>query len=228
MGTNESTRDHAPLVPGALWPWVVPVVATLAVVVGVMGMLLRDRIGPRRYEARIMDALDGSGVSRRMFRTGLEFGSPRFFVAVLVALAIWAAVRRRPTELIACAAAPAAVVLVEAVLKPLVGRTWELPDSAPTYPSGTAAGVAAWCTLVWLLAAPQVRSTGLRLGLAITLGAVTMLTGLAVVGAHRHLALDALGGAAVGVGTVLATCALIDVVTGAHRARAPASRPARP
>jgi membrane-associated phospholipid phosphatase len=170
-----------------------------------------------------MDALDGSGVSRRMFRTGLEFGSPRFFVAVLIALAIWAAVRRRPTELIACAAAPAAVVLVEAVLKPLVDRTWELPDSAPTYPSGTAAGVAAWCTLVWLLAAPQVRSTGLRLGLAITLGAITVLTGLAVVGAHRHFALDAVGGVAVGVGTVLATCALIDVITGAHRERAPAS-----
>jgi membrane-associated phospholipid phosphatase len=147
---------------------------------------------------------------------------------VLIALALWALVRRSPTELIACAAVPAAVVLVEAVLKPLVDRTWELPNSAPTYPSGTACGVAAWTTLVWLLAAPQVRSAGVRLGLAITLGALTTLTALAVVGAHRHLPLDAVGGVAVGIGTVLATCAVIDVVTGAHRARAPASASARP
>jgi membrane-associated phospholipid phosphatase len=159
---------------------------------------------------------------------GLELGSPRFFAAVLVALALWAAIRRRPAELIACAAAPAAVVLVEAVLKPLVGRTWELADSAPTYPSGTAAGVAAWTTLTWLLAAPQVRSAGLRLGLAITLAAITALTAFAVVGAHRHFPLDAIGGVAVGMGTVLATCAAVDVATGAHRARAPAAAAAEP
>lgn len=216
-------RGRAPLIPDFLWPWVVPLVGALAVVVAGIGVVLRDRIGPRRIELRIMDALDGSGVSRRVFRLGLEFGSPRFFAAVVIALALWAAVRRSPTELLACAAVPAAVVLAEAVLKPLVDRTWELPNSAPTYPSGTAAGVAAWTTLTWLLAAPQARSAGLRLGLAITLGAITALTAIAVVGAHRHFPLDAVGGVAIGMGTVVATCALIDVVTGAHRERVPTS-----
>jgi membrane-associated phospholipid phosphatase len=196
------------------------------VVVGAIGVVLRDRIGPRAFEREVMDALDSTGVSRRMFRLGLEFGSPRFFAAVVIALGIWALVRRSPTELIACLAVPAAVVIVEAVLKPLVGRTWELPDSAPTYPSGTAAGVAAWTTLTWLMAVPQVRSAGLRLGLAIALGAVTLLTAIAVVGAHRHFALDAIGGIAVGVGTVLGTCAVIDVITGAHREPAVAESPA--
>jgi hypothetical protein len=215
-------RGRAPLIPDFLWPWTVPIVTGCAVVVGVIGVLLRDRIGPRSFEQSIVESLDSTGVSRRMFRLGLEFGSPRFFAAVLIALALWAAVRRSPTELIACAAVPAAVVLVEAVLKPLVGRTWELPDSASTYPSGTAAGVAAWTTLTWLMAVPQVRSAGLRLGLAIALGAVTVLTAIAVVGAHRHFALDAIGGVAVGVGTVLGTAAVIDVVTGAHREAAPA------
>ena len=216
-------RGRAPLIPDFLWPWIVPLVGVLAATTAVIGAMLRDRIGPRRWEMEIMDALDSTGVSRRMFRLGLEFGSPRFFAAVVIALALWAVVRRNWAELIACAAVPAAVVLVEAVLKPLVDRTWELPNSAPTYPSGTAAGVAAWTTLTWLMAVPQVRSAGLRLALAITLGAITVLTAIAVVGAHRHFPLDAIGGVAVGMGTVLATCAVIDVITGAHREAAPAS-----
>jgi membrane-associated phospholipid phosphatase len=215
-------RGRAPLIPDYLWRWVVPVVAALALLVGAVGAWLRDVIGPRPIETRIMDAIDSWDVSRRVFRLGLEFGSPRFFAAVVIALALWAAVRRNPGELVACAAVPAAVVIVEAVLKPLVGRTWELPHSASTYPSGTAAGVAAWTALTWLFAAPAVRSAGLRVGLAITLGAVTMVTAVAVVGAHRHFPLDALGGVAVGVGTVLVTAALIDVIAGAHRQPAPA------
>lgn len=214
-------RGRAPLIPDFLWPWSAPLAGGLAAAVALIGVVLADRIGPRRWEMEIMDALDSTGVSRRIFRLGLEFGSPRVFAVVVIALALWAAVRRSPTELIACAAVPAAVVLVEMVLKPLVDRTWELSDSAPTYPSGTAAGVAAWATLAWLMAVPQVRSAGLRLGLALVLGAITVLTAIAVVGAHRHFPLDAIGGVAVGIGTVLATCAVIDVVTRAHRDRIP-------
>ncbi len=217
----ERERGRAPLIPDYLWPWVVPIVAVLAVVVAGLSAYLWDKIGPVAVEQRVMDVIFGAGVHRHVFRLGLLFGAPRPFAAIVIALLIWAAVRRRPPELIACLAAPAAVVFVELILKPLVDRTWELPDSVPTYPSGTTAGVAAWTTLVWLLASPSVRSAGLRLGLAIALAAVTGLTAIAVVGAHRHLPLDAVGGICAGVGFVLAWAAAIDVVTGAHRERSP-------
>ena len=214
-------RSRAPLIPEFLWPWVVPLVAGLAVIVAGLSAYLWDKIGPMAVEQRVMDVISDAGVRRHVFRLGLEFGAPRPFIAIVIALLIWAAVRRRPAELLACLAVPAVVGFVELILKPLVDRTWELPDSVPTYPSGTAAGVAAWTTLIWLLAMPSVRSAGLRLGLAIALAAVTGLTAIAVVGAHRHLPLDALGGIAAGVAFVLAWAALIDVVTGAHRDRNP-------
>ena len=137
----------------------------------------------------------------------------------MIVLLIWATVRRSPTVFVACLALPLSVLFVEEILKPLIDRTWELPDSVPTYPSGTTAGVAAWTTLVWLLAVPSVRSAGLRLGLAIALGAVAALTAVAVIGAHRHLPLDAVGGIAAGIGFVLAWAAIIDVVSGSHRER---------
>jgi membrane-associated phospholipid phosphatase len=215
----ERERSRAPLIPGFLWPWVVPLVAGLAVIVAGLSAYLWDKIGPVAVEQRVMDVISGAGVRRHVFRLGLEFGAPRPVIAIVIALLIWAAVRRSPAELIACLAVPAVVGFVELILKPLVDRTWELPDSVPTYPSGTAAGVAAWTTLIWLLAMPSVRSAGLRLGLAIALAAVAGLTAIAVVGAQRHLPLDALGGIAAGVGFVLAWAAIIDVVTGAHRDR---------
>ena len=49
---------------------------------------------------------------------------------------------------------PGAVILVEQILKPIVDRRCYHVDSTPYYPSGTAAGVAAWTTLTWLLAVP--------------------------------------------------------------------------
>jgi membrane-associated phospholipid phosphatase len=221
----ERERGRAPLIPDFLWPWVVPIVAVCAVIVAALSAYLWDKIGPTHFERRVLDVIYDAGVRRRVYRLGLEFGAPRPFAAVVIALLIWAAVRRSPTVFVACLALPASVLLVEEILKPLVDRTWELPDSVPTYPSGTATGVAAWTTLVWLLAVPSVRSTGLRIGLAIALGAVTALTAVAVVGAHRHLPLDSVGGVAVGVGFVLLWAALIDVVTGAHRAPARAPDP---
>lgn len=219
----ERERGRAPLIPDFLWPWVVPLVASLVLIVAGLSAYLWDKIGPLAVEERVMDVIYGAGVRRHVYRLGLEFGAPWPFAAIVVVLLIWAAVRRSPTVFVACLALPAAVLFVEEILKPLVDRTWELPDSVATYPSGTATGVAAWTTLVWLLAVPSVRSAGLRLGFAIALGAVTVLTAIAVVGDRRHLPLDSLGGVAAGIGFVLAWAAVIDVVTGAHRDRSPAT-----
>lgn len=210
-------RGRAPLIPDFLWPWIVAVLAVLAAIVATFSILLYDRIGQKPFEREVQDWIDAAGIPRHVFRLGLEFGAPRFFIAIVLLLALWAVVRRSAPALVACAAVPASVLIVEQALKPLVDRTWELPTSAPTYPSGTAAGVAAWTTLTWLLAAPAIRSRALKLALAAALLLVAGLTAVAVVGAHRHFLYDAIGGAAAGTGIVLAWCALIDVSTGAHR-----------
>ena len=80
-----------------------------------------------------------------------------FFGAVVVGLAVWAIARRSWPALIACATVPGAVLLVEQILKPLVDRRYIWGYGEHYYPSGTAAGVAAWTTLVWLLAVPLLR-----------------------------------------------------------------------
>lgn len=220
----EPAREHrgAPLIPDFLWPWIGLLIGLLTAIAGVFAFLTTGDIGPRPFEQRIIDALRESGIPGRLWDFGLALGSPAFFGAAVVALAVWAIARRSRPALVACATVPGAVVIVEQVLKPLVDRRYAL-DSTLYYPSGTAAGVAAWTTLTWLLAVPLVRRPGLRLGLALALAALTTLTAVAIVAADKHLPLDAVGGVATGMAVVLACAALIDLVTGAHRER---NRPA--
>ena len=71
---------------------------------------------------------------------------------------------------------------------------------------------------MWLLAVPLLRRPGLRVALALVLGALTTLTALAVIASDKHLPLDAVGGVAAGMAIVLGCAALIDRVTHAHRA----------
>jgi membrane-associated phospholipid phosphatase len=208
-------HGRAPLIPSYLWRWIGPLLGGLALIVVAGAVLVAGKTGPRPFERRIMDAIDSAGVSRHLMRLGMQFGAPRFFAAIVVALALWAAVRQSWPELIACAAVPAAVVIVEAVLKPLIDRHYV--NDVLCYPSGTATGVAAWTTLTWLLAMPAVRGQGLRLCMAIALGALAVLTAFSTVGYHSHFPLDAVAGFASGMGIVLGWAALIDLVTGVHR-----------
>jgi hypothetical protein len=216
---------RAPLIPRYLWRWIGPLLGGLTAIVVAGGFLTAGETGPRQFERRIMDAVDSAHVSRQLMRLGMQFGAPRFFAAIVIALALWAAVRQSWPELIACASVPAAVLIVEQVLKPIVGRHYV--NDVLCYPSGTATGVAAWTTLTWLLAMPAVRSEGLRLSLAICLAALAALTAFSTVGYHSHYPLDAVAGFASGIGIVLGWAAVIDLCTGAHRDRS-VSRDAMP
>ena len=214
----ESGRGHrsAPLIPDFLWRWVGLLIAALTAVVVAFAVLTKGDIGPRPFERRIIDELRYSSVPETVWKFGLALGAPAFFAVVVVALAVWAIARRSWPALIACATVPGAVVLVEAIIKPLVDRRYAL-DSTLYYPSGTAAGVAAWTTLTWLLAVPVVRRTSLRVALAVALAALTTLTALSVIAMDKHLPLDAVGGVATGMAVVLACASIIDLVTHTHR-----------
>jgi membrane-associated phospholipid phosphatase len=214
----ERTRQYqrAPLIPDFLWSRIAALLALLTVIVGVLAAVTAGHVGAERVEQPIIDGLHRLHVPYHFWDFGRAIGSPLFFLLIVIALAVWAIVRRSWPALVACATVPLAVVFVEAILKPIVDRR-HFYGTTLYYPSGTSAGVAAWTTLVWLLAMPMIRRTDLRLALTLVLAGLTALTAVSVVGAGLHFPLDAVGGVATGMGVVLGCCALIDLATGAHR-----------
>jgi membrane-associated phospholipid phosphatase len=215
----------AALIPDFLWPRIGWVIGLLVTIVGVFGALTRSSVKPWWVERPVMDTLRSAHLPGHLVDFGLAIGSPELFAAVVLVLAVWAIARRSWPALVACATVPGTVLLVEAVLKPIVDRHYVWGRGALYYPSGTAAGVAAWATLTWILAVPFVRRPGLRLALGLALGALTALTAVSVVAAAKHFPIDAIGGVATGMAVVLACTALIDRVTGAHRVGTGAADP---
>jgi membrane-associated phospholipid phosphatase len=105
---------------------------------------------------------------------------------------------------IACATAPViAVLIVQEIAKPLVDRH-SVFTSGLSYPSGTVAAVAALATALTLVMPAKARFPVALLGLLAIGG-----TGAAVIVLRWHYPTDALGGVAVGVGSVLVVDALL-------------------
>jgi membrane-associated phospholipid phosphatase len=120
-------------------------------------------------------------------------------VAAVFVIGIW----RDWVRAFACAAAPlAAVLVVQDVAKPLVGR--HLGLAGPTsYPSGTVAAVAALAVAATLVVPALLRPLVAAVGMAAVVGVAA-----AVVVLRWHYPTDALGGMAVGAGAVLLVDAL--------------------
>jgi membrane-associated phospholipid phosphatase len=107
---------------------------------------------------------------------------------------------------IACAVAPvAAVLIVQDLAKPLVGRHLGM-TGASSYPSGTVAAVAALATAATLVMPRTIRPLMALVGVAATVGA-----GAAVIVLRWHYPTDALGGIGVGAGSVLLLDGLMHV-----------------
>jgi undecaprenyl-diphosphatase len=113
--------------------------------------------------------------------------------------------------LLAAVAGPAATGLDEALLKPLVDRTYL---GSLAYPSGhvtTAAALAASLSIL-LLVPPQPARTRLpRILLPALAWAVTVVVAVAVLCLRWHYFTDTLAGAAVGTGTAALLALLIDL-----------------
>jgi len=123
-------------------------------------------------------------------------------IAFAIILSIW----RDWPRAVACVVGPlTAVEITERVAKPLVGRHL-VALGGDSYPSGTVAAAAALVTVI-TLAAPVVLRPLFGLGGLAVIGAV----GVAVVGMRWHYPTDAMGGALVGVGSVLTLDALLHV-----------------
>src|SRR5215831_9428238 len=138
-------------------------------------------------------------------------GEPVPFTALAAALVLACILRRRYgwAALVAISAAVAAAV-TELVLKPLIGGTsWGNP-----FPSGHVTSVVALATALAVLLARAPRR--LRFVLAFTAFLVAGAVALGVIGAQMHHLSDIIGGAAVGIGTVLATALVLDLLFSAR------------
>ena len=126
-----------------------------------------------------------------------RLGSTHVLIAGVAVLGCIALMQGDRTRAIACVVAPlCAVLVVELVAKPLVGR--RLEDSAAfTYPSGTVTAVAALAAAT-LLVAPR----GAKSAVALLGGAVVSAICVAVVVLRWHYPTDALGGVSLGAGAV--------------------------
>jgi membrane-associated phospholipid phosphatase len=113
--------------------------------------------------------------------------------SVLAALIVGGRDRARA---VACLCGPVlAVILVDWLIKPLVGRRYL---EVLTFPSGSVAAIAA-VSSAWVVALP-----GWWRAVAVVVGSVLVAAMMvAVIALRWHYPSDALGGAAVGVGTVL-------------------------
>jgi membrane-associated phospholipid phosphatase len=152
-------------------------------------------------------------LAQRYVRLGT---GPDFAVAVAVLVAAALLLGDRIAALIALVGPPAALALTEWVLKPLVGRREGLDRgvilqraTGPLgFPSGHTTAVAALATAAAVVA---YRRWGLRglVGAAPFVAVFPLAMVGTVVRLHIHVLSDALGGLAVGYGTVLAALAVV-------------------
>ena len=193
--------------------------AGLYACVAVVAVRVRGRSGPLRVDATGLHYMGRPTVAERLapyhlarldgpelLRGVVWFGS-RGGVAAAVAVLVVAALawRDRACALIAVAGPLAALVLTEQILKPLVDRTG--PNGGNFFPSGHATGVAAVAAAT-LFVLDRNAGRGWALLALPVLGAWVSGVSVALVQLHYHYVTDVLGGAAVGVATVLSMAAV--------------------
>ena len=200
-------RVGRPLLPGAARTaagWLTGGCVTLVAALGVLfaGQSTADGFD-RAIDAPVIGWLSG----QPGLRLWLAWPGTITPAAVVVALTAACCLRagRLNGALLAVTAVPIAVGLDEALLKPLIGRTYL---GSLAYPSGHVTTVAALAaTLTILLLVP---SRLARILLPAAAWAVTVVVAVAVMSLRWHYFTDTLAGAAVGTGTAAVLALLID------------------
>jgi membrane-associated phospholipid phosphatase len=195
--------------------------AACVIVVATLGGLTAHHARPDWLDARIDAAITARlashpGVVEFLVRLGNT--RPAAVICAVLVLGCLALRRPRGAVLIAVAV-PVAIVISEYLLKPLFARKlghWLV------FPSGHETVVSAMAFAVILVltgpARPALPAVLRWLLAAVALAAMIALAP-ALITAHYHYFTDTIGGAAIGLGTVLATALTLDAVT-ARLARA--------
>ena len=197
-----------PLLPAAARSSAVIIVVICVLVLTVQGVWIRHGMETSWVDATVNAKVVAGLGGRPLLLAMLVWpGEPVPFTVMAAVLALACVLRRwyGGAALVAIAA-PLAVAVTDLVLKPLIGGTsWGNP-----FPSGHVTSVVALATALTVLLARVPRR--LCLLLACTAFLMAGAVALGVVGAQMHHFSDTIGGAAVGLGTVLATALILDLL----------------
>jgi membrane-associated phospholipid phosphatase len=132
--------------------------------------------------------------------------APAVFAGLVVALAVGMLKHATWRVLLYAVAAIAAFLISEHVAKPLVQRTYQ---GELTFPSGSVTAVCATVLAIWLALGPRLGRRAGNVVLAIGVAWVLLIS-LAVVSAHWHTPVDAVGSILLSVGIVTAGAAIFE------------------
>ena len=187
--------------------------------------LLGARFAHQTQAGWLDAAVDGRvqaslGSHPQLLHTLERLGRPKSIAAMTAALALACLVWRWYRGALLTLSVPAAGVITEFGLKPLFGR---LDSGSLSFPSGHATGMFALAAAVTVLLFARPgggrAARALRLLLSLAAFLVAAAVAIAMVGLGVHYFTDAVGGAAVGTGTVLATALALDLTGSGWRRR---------
>jgi membrane-associated phospholipid phosphatase len=222
-GTVRRGPELRPLLPRSLRPAGIALLGTCVAVVTVLAALLAGKGIADRLNATLDPRIqDGLGRFPSLLHQLPRLGGLKEVTVMTLALALAFVVTRRWSgAVLAVVAVPVAVGLTEYVLKPHIGG-----PLGQAFPSGHATSSFALAA-IWaiLLADPPYRHLPRTLRLLLVLMALLLATAVAAamvaIGAHTFT--DAVAGAAVGTGVVLACALTLDLVS-SRASRVPADR----
>ena len=200
------------------------ILAVCVLVTAFLSALFAHETQPSWLEAAIDTRLRNSAFAHwPLLRRAHILGSPAPMVVMTAALALAClATRRWRGALLVAIAVPAAEVVTEYLLKPLVGR---MLHGYLAFPSGHTTGVFTLAAVVTVLLTGPFRPrmpVGARLVLVVTAYLIASTTAMVMIAMDAHYFTDTVGGAAVATGAALATALTIDKLAGPQGQRAAA------
>jgi len=204
---------RGPLLPAAARRPAVTIVAVCVLVIAIQGVWIRHGMETSWVDAVVnAKVVGGLGGHPSLLAVLVWPGEPVPFTALAAALALACVLRRwYAGAALVVISVPLAAAVTELVLKPLIGGTsWGNP-----FPSGHVTNVVALATALTVLLARAPRR--LRFVLAFAAFLLAGAVAIGVIGAQMHHFSDTIGGAAVGVGTVLLTALILDLLLSTRR-----------
>ena len=210
---SPSRSTRRPLLPITARRLAVITVAICVLVIMVQGVWIRHGMETGWVDATV-DAKIAAGLGGhpRLLATLIWPGERVPFTAMTAVMALVCILRRRyEGAALVVISVPLSLAVTELVLKPLIGATsWGDP-----FPSGHVTNVVALATALTVLLASAPRR--LRLALAFAAFLLAGAVAVGVIGAQMHHFSDTIGGAAVGIGMVLLTALILDLLFSARR-----------
>ena len=207
-----SQRARRPLIPPTARPLAGGLLVCCVAVTAVLGALFAHQAHPTWLDRAVDHPIAASIGAHVGASQALAYpGQPVPVTALTAALLVACLIRRRWSACVLLAVAvPGAIVLTELVLKHVVGRTYH---DTLTFPSGhTASAFAVATAITVLLADPGLvrLRPAVRAWLALIALLVAVIVSIGVIALNFHYFTDTVAGAAVGIGSVIATAFAVD------------------